>query len=100
MTFSTQSGAFRQPSEFAHGRGWISRVINRILPAPAVTWCGEVTPPAMFTMALIPIAAEATAAEAPDITMRRGDPWCVWDLPVADGTVCWLTSVDTCMVDE
>ena len=93
LTCSTQSGAYREPSEMGHGRGWISRVINHILPAPAVTWCGELALPAVITTALIPFPPDVPVGEAPQINVETIDLWRVCDLPVTGGTVRWRTSV-------
>jgi hypothetical protein len=99
LTCSTQSGAYREPSEMGHGRGWISRVINHILPAPAVTWCGELALPVVITMALIPLPQDVPVGEAPEINVETIDLWSVWDLPVTGGTVRWRTSVGGCAVE-
>lgn len=98
-TYSSQSGTYEKPCEFDHGRGWISRVINRILPAPAITWCGEVSVPEVITVAIIPLSPDTFLEEAPGITAQQDDLWSLWDLPVKGGVLRWRTSVEECVVD-
>jgi len=79
-----------------HARGWIGHG-KKLLPAPAVTYVGNVKLPAMLTLAIVPIAP-GVAAAAPEITSRIDGGKTVWNLPMDGGTLTVTTSLDACEI--
>ena len=79
-----------------HARGWIGHG-KKLLPAPAVTYVGNVKLPAMRTLAIVPIAPGDGAA-APKITSRIDGDRTIWNLPMDGGTLTVITSVDACTI--
>jgi hypothetical protein len=81
-----------------HGRGWTGRSGSKLIPAPAVTYTGEVRLPATLTVALIPLAPEQKIEDLPQIRPQEDDGKTVWVLPVAGGELQFVTSVTGCSV--
>lgn len=78
----------------AHGRGWTGRSSDKLLPAPAVTYTGQVKFPAMITVAIVPLEAGQSLADLPQVT-REGE---VWTLPLAGGKLRFETKARECRV--
>lgn len=93
-TCSTQYGVYTKPGELSHGRGWIARWTNRILPAPALVFDGTVRLPHVLTLALVPLPAGAGDGAMPAITSRREGNATLWRLPAAHGPIELRTSVE------
>lgn len=86
-TCSTQYGAYSKPGELPNGRGWVARWTNRIIPAPALTFVGEVKLPHVITLALVPLEPGGSDAVLPKITSRDEKGGRVWRLPTRGGAV-------------
>jgi hypothetical protein len=80
-----------------HGRGWVGHG-RKLLPAPAVTYVGEVRLPEMLTMALVPIAPDGDVSQCPQIVERATGEVTTWSLPVQDGVLEFSTSVEECHI--
>ena len=83
-----------------HGRGWTGRSRHRLIPAPAVTYVGEVKLPAMLSIALVPLAAGQELAEIPRIESATSGETTTWRLPGGDGALRFATSPERCEVLE
>ncbi|MCX5659797.1 MAG: alginate lyase family protein [Planctomycetota bacterium] len=99
-TCSTQYGAYGKPGELPHGRGWVARWTNHIIPAPALTFIGEVQLPHVTTLAFIPLAPGEAETALPKITSREERGGRVWRLPTGTGVgaVEVLASVEEFLV--
>lgn len=81
--------------DVSHGRGWTGRGGHKLMPAPAVTYSGEMQFPAMVTLAIVPLAPAESMDALPEIT-HEGD---VWRLPYEGGELeyageLWRTWVE------
>ena len=79
-----------------HGRGWTGRSGHKLLPAPAVTYVGEVKLPAMLTVALVPLTPGQGLDDLPQITSQVVGAETTWTLPLPEGALRLVTSVDRC----
>jgi len=70
------------------------------LPAPAVTYVGDVKLPAMLTLAIIPLAPGADLSDIPEIASETKDDVSTWLLPVKDATLRFATSTESCTVSQ
>lgn len=77
-----------------HGRGWTGRSSDRLMPAPAVTYVGRVTLPAMVTVAMVPLEPGQPLDQLPKILRDEQ----VWSLPISAGALRFETSPQTCRV--
>jgi len=77
--------------EHKHGRGWTGRSSDCLMPAPAVTYVGQVPIPAMLTIALVPLAPGQALDALPQIAGETRDERTVWTLPLAQGSLRWET---------
>jgi len=82
----------------SHGRGWTAYKMQYLMPAPAVTYVGEVRLPEMLTMALVPIAPDGDVSQCPQIVERATGEATTWSLPVQDGVLEFSTSVEECHI--
>jgi hypothetical protein len=77
-----------------HGRGWTGRSSHRLIPAPAVTYAGRVSLPAVLTMAVVPLPDDAGGEGLPAITSTGEGASRTWTLPCRAGEsvrlVSWL----------
>ncbi|MBT3375150.1 MAG: alginate lyase family protein [Lentisphaerae bacterium] len=80
-----------------HGRGWTCRKGHKLHPAPAVTYTGEVTLPAVLTTLIVPLDAAETI---PVVGQARDGENTVWSLPTRTGTLQFTTAVDKFEVRE
>ena len=69
-----------------HGRGWLGHR-NKLRPAPAVTWVGRVSLPAVLTTLLYPLPPGADVAGVPDLALREQGTGTVCQLPLSSGHV-------------
>ena len=69
-----------------------------LMPAPAVTYVGEVKLPAMITLAIIPLAPGADLSDIPQITSQATDAATTWALPIDAGTLQLLTTIEHCEI--
>ncbi len=78
----------QQGQKNSHGRGWTSRGPrhDKLYPAPAVTYVGQVELPATMTVALIPLAADQKLEDMPQITSHATEKGTEWTLPIDGGT--------------
>ena len=83
-----------------HGRGWTGRSSHRLIPAPAVTYVGEVKLPAMLSVALVPLAAGQELTEIPQIESETSGQTTTWRMPTGDGVLRFVTSPERCEVLE
>jgi len=90
VTYSTQYCANEKPRQFEHGRGWVARCTNHIMPAPALTWHGTARLPACVTLALLPLAPGATDEDLPGIRSEVTDGAVEWELPRPNGAAVHL----------
>lgn len=74
-----------------HGRGWVGRGGHKLIPAPAVTFIGEVRLPAVVTVAIIPLEPGRTPADLPKIASRVSGGQTRWLLPISGGQLEVLT---------
>ncbi len=81
--------------EHKHGRGWTGRSSDRLMPAPAVTYVGQVTLPMTLTIAMVPLAPGQALDSLPKVTRQTQGESTVWTLPVARGNVRWETNLKT-----
>ena len=70
------------------------------MPAPAVTYAGEIDLPAALTLAPIPIAPGGDPSALPAINSAVAKGQTVWTLPYPGGAVGATTDVDRCDVAE
>ena len=84
----------------AHGRGWTGRGTDQLMPAPAVTYTGQVKLPAMITVALVPLAPGQGLGGCPKVISQAVNGKTVWTLPVKRGKLLWVTSPDGCSVSR
>ena len=70
------------------------------MPAPAVTYVGKVMLPAMITVALIPLQPDEDSVGLLRIAGKTVDGVTTWTLPIAEGTVQFTSSADSCEVVE
>ncbi|MFO7946073.1 MAG: alginate lyase family protein [Armatimonadota bacterium] len=84
----------------SHGRGWTAHKMQYLVPAPAVTYVGDVDLPEMLTMAMVPLAPEQSLDDLPDISSEPEEDGMMWHLPVADGQLQFTTSVGSCEVQK
>ena len=82
----------------SHGRGWTAYRMQYLVPAPAVTYVGEVGLPEMLTMALVPIAPDGDVSQCPKIVEKAAGAATTWSLPVKEGVLEFATSVEACSV--
>jgi hypothetical protein len=82
-----------------HGRGWIGRR-NKLLPAPAVTFTGDVSLPAIITLLLYPLPPERASETPPHVTRLEQKAGGAFLLPKKDGRVKFVYSADACSVEE
>ena len=87
-------------SEYPHSRGWTGHSGHALMPAPAVTYAGEIDLPAVLTLALIPIAPGGDPSALPAINSAVAKGQTVWTLPYPGGSVGVTTDVDRCEVAE
>ncbi|MBI2190933.1 MAG: alginate lyase family protein [Planctomycetes bacterium] len=80
--------------DFGHGRGWIARCGNHPIPAPAVTYGGQVRLPAIFTMALIPLAPGVSEGAIPEIRREVSGGITRWHLRSSGGVRVLATSTE------
>ena len=99
-TGSTQYKVYGGQREFGHGRGWTSRVTNKIMPAPALTYCGRVELPCLMTLAFFPLTAHEDMRGLPTVTQTSQGSETVWALPTRGGELRWHTSLCECSVRE
>ena len=78
-----------------HGRGWTGRGGNKLLPAPAVTYVGEVELPAVLTMALVPFAPGEDIEGVPEVTSEVEGQGTVWMLPADGGVLRMVSALDS-----
>ncbi len=83
-----------------HGRGWMGHNGHKLMPAPAVTYVGDVKLPAMLTLAIIPLAPDADLSDIPEIASEIKGDVSTWVLPVKDGTLRFSTSTESCAVSQ
>lgn len=76
---------------FDHGRGWVGRCTDRLFPAPAVTYAGRVRLPAVFTLALIPLAPGVGDDVLPEIVRTAREDGEEWRLPIPGGHLSAVT---------
>jgi len=81
--------------EHKHGRGWTGRSSDRLMPAPAVTYVGQIALPATLTIAMVPLAPGQALDSVPEVTSQTHGGSTVWTLPVARGNVRWETNLKT-----
>ncbi len=82
----------------SHGRGWTGRNSHKLMPAPAVTYVGEVRLPEMLTMALIPVKPGQSLDDMPKIASEAANGKTTWSLPVKEGVLQFVTSVEECHI--
>jgi len=90
----------QQGQKNSHGRGWTSRGRrhDKLYPAPAVTYVGQVQLPATITVALIPLAADQNLESMPPITSHAADNGTKWTLPIDGGTLQFLADTERCQI--
>ncbi|MBI3919975.1 MAG: alginate lyase family protein [Armatimonadetes bacterium] len=81
-----------------HGRGWTGRSGSKLLPAPAVTYTGQVKLPAMISVAIIPSSPGQSLTDMPHIKSEATERETLWTLPTAREPVRFVTSVAKCLV--
>jgi len=81
-----------------HGRGWTGRGGHRLLPAPAVTYVGDVQIPTGLTVAIVPLAPGQELSDLPDITATVAAGKTTWVLPSGDNPLRAITDTDTVTV--
>lgn len=84
-TGATAYEAYSRQYDFIVGRGWVGRCQRAPIPAPAVTYVGRVRLPAIFTMALIPLAPGVPMDTIPKIRREVSGKITRWHLPFSDG---------------
>ncbi|MBI2440053.1 MAG: alginate lyase family protein [Lentisphaerae bacterium] len=94
QAYSPEEAGNPRPRWFAHGRGWVGRCTDRLLPAPAVTYVGRVRLPAIFTLALLPLAPGAGDEALPEIVRTPRADGDEWRLPTRSGALQWRTALD------
>ncbi|MBI2437937.1 MAG: heparinase II/III-family protein, partial [Lentisphaerae bacterium] len=98
QAYSPQEAGNPRPCWFAHGRGWVGRCTDRLFPAPAVTYVGRVRLPAIFTLALVPLAPGVGDEALPEIVRTPRENGEEWRLPTRGGALQWRTALDQCKV--
>jgi len=83
-----------------HGRGWTGRWSNKLMPAPALTYTGRVSLPAMLTVAIIPLAPGADLSDIPQPASEPQGEATTWLLPIRDATLRFATSLEGCSVSQ
>jgi hypothetical protein len=74
------------------------------MPAPAVTYTGQLNLPATITVAPIPLAADQELSALPEITSETDDGTTTWTLPGGRlppheaGPLQLVTALDRCSV--
>lgn len=81
-----------------HGRGWTGRSSHRLIPAPAVTYTGEVKLPVMITVALVPWGSDQDLAGIPQVTSETSGEMTTWVLPITGGKLRFIASSERCTV--
>jgi len=81
-----------------HGRGWAGRSTHKLLPAPAVTYAGEVKLPATITVALVPFTPGQQLSDIPKITNMPYGEKTTWKMQIAEGTLRFVTTTSGCSV--
>ena len=84
----------------SHGRGWTGRLGHKLIPAPAVTYVGHVSLPAMLTTLIYPLPADAGSLTLPEVVPERSGDATSWRLPTSDGSISVRTAHDRFEVDE
>jgi Heparinase II/III-like protein/Heparinase II/III N-terminus len=84
--------------EHMHGRGWTGRSSDRLMPAPAVTYVGQIPLPAMLTIALVPLAPGQARDSLPEVTGQTQGESTLWTLPLARGNLRWETNLKASQV--
>ena len=80
-----------------HGRGWTGRSGNKLLPAPAVTYTGNVKLPAMIGILIVPLTpGDEGPLKARALVTEGGDK--VWKLPVTGGFLRVETTPTSCTI--
>ncbi len=82
----------------SHGRGWTAYRMQYLMPAPAVTYVGEVKLPEMLTMALIPLSPDEDVSQCPKIVEKAAGAATTWSLPVKERVLQFVTSIDECHI--
>jgi len=80
-----------------HGRGWMGRG-RKLIPAPAVTYVGDVKLPATITVAMIPLAPEQSLGDMPQVTSHATENGTEWTLPIGGGTLQFLADRERCEI--
>jgi len=86
--------------QYPHSRGWTGRSGHAMVPAPAVTYSGEVALPVVLTVALIPAARGGDASCLPAITSSVAGGRTIWRLPYPGGAVRVTADTEGCEVRE
>ena len=84
---------------YPHSRGWMGRG-HALMPAPAVTYAGQMQMPATITLAMVPIAPGSDASSLPAITAQVIDGKTAWTLPHDGGVVTLTANTAACEVVE
>jgi hypothetical protein len=93
-TGATAYRPFSRQYDFDVGRGWVGRCQRAPIPAPAVTYAGRVRLPAIFTMALIPLAPGGSESATPEIRREVSGGLTRWHLPSSGGVRVLETSTE------
>ncbi|NLJ34759.1 MAG: hypothetical protein GX358_00785 [candidate division WS1 bacterium] len=80
-----------------HGRGWVGRG-NKLQPAPAVTYVGQVQLRTALTVAILPLKPNQELSDLVDIGKEMSDTRTLWTLPTETGALHVETSADACKV--
>ena len=83
-----------------HGRGWTGRSSHRLIPAPAVTYSGRVSLPAVLTVAIVPLPGDVDGDAVPGITSTTEGASLRWTLPCRAGSIRLVLSAGRCQVEE
>ncbi|MBI2441660.1 MAG: alginate lyase family protein [Lentisphaerae bacterium] len=96
--YSSDNDPTMARQDFPHGRGWVARFTEKLYPAPAVTYIGRISLPAMITLALVPQPSASAAMPAPACPAAAQGPATTWRLPRRSGELQWHTTLSQCQV--
>ena len=82
-----------------HGRGWTGRGGHRLIPAPAVTYTGDVGIPGVFTVAIVPLMPGQGLSDLPEITAASVHGTTTWNLPIGGGMMRVVTGADEISIE-
>lgn len=80
-TYSTAYYSSIEERRFELGRGWICNDGHKPVPAPAVTYAGLMSLPAVLSTAIIPLAASESDGDLPAIEYDGAPDAATWRLP-------------------